>query len=293
MQHGFYSGRWTYGLLVAPILILIFLFFYVPVGLAFFWSLFLERPFGGGSQFVGLQNFARVLGDPEFWGALQRTLIFMIIAPSLAIGLSLVFAIAADRGLKLSQAARNIIIWPKAIAGASIGVVFVFIFNPFLGVLAPLNDMFPGLWNPRIHGGDAFATIVVAQVWNGIPFNFIILLSGLQAIPDTLTKAAVMDGASPWRRIWDLQLPLISPQIFLTFVLEFVGTVVEAFGLIDTMTEGGPGGATTLLIYKIYVDGFKAYDLSGAATQTVLLVLFVTVMVLFQFRLERFVKYER
>lgn len=293
MQHGYYSGRWTYWLLVAPILILIVLFFYVPVGLAFFWSFFLERPFGGGSQFVGLQNFARVLSDPEFWIALKRTFVFMIVAPGLAIGLSLIFAIAADRGLRLSQLARNIIIWPKAVAGASIGVVFVFIFNPFLGIFAPLNDLFPGLWNPRIDGTDAFVTIIVAQVWNGIPFNFIILLSGLQAIPDTLTKAAAMDGAGPWRRIFDLQLPLITPQLFLTFVLEFVGTVVEAFGLIDTMTEGGPGGATTLLIYKIYSDGFKAYDLSGAATQTVLLMLFVIVMVLFQFRLERHVKYER
>ena len=293
MQHGFYKGRWMYWALVAPILILIGLFFYGPVGLAFFWSFFLERPFGGGSDFVGFQNFARVLSDPEFWSAMQRTLIFMIIAPTLAIGLSLILALASDRGLRLSHAARNIIIWPKAIAGASIGVVFVFIFNPFLGVFAPLNEMYPGFWNPRIDGTDAFITIVIAQVWNGIPFNFVILLSGLQSIPDTLTKAAAMDGAGPWRRIWDIQLPLLTPQLFLTFVLEFVGTVVEAFGLIDTMTGGGPGGATTLLIYKIYTDGFKAYDLSGAATQTALLMIFVIAVVVLQFRLEKHVKYER
>lgn len=293
MHKGFYSGGWTYAALVAPILVLIFLFFYVPVGLAFFWSFFLERPFGGGSQYVGWQNFRRIFGDDQFWDALQRTAVFMIIAPTLAIGISLVLAIAADRGLRGSDVARNVIIWPKAVAGASIGVVFVFIFNPFLGIFAPLNEIWPGLWNPRIDGTDAFITIVVAQVWNGIPFNFIILLSGLQTIPDTITKAAVMDGASPWHRVRDIQIPLLTPQLFLTFVLEFVGTVVEAFGLIDTMTQGGPGGATTLLIYKIYVDGFKAYDLSGAATQTVILMLFVLTMVALQFRLEKFVKYER
>ena len=292
-MQAFYTGRGMYWALVAPILLLILLFFYVPVFLAFFWSFFLERPFGGGSEFVGFQNFARVLSDPEFWNAMRRTLIFMVIAPGLAIGISLMLALAADRGLRISHAARNIIIWPKAVAGASIGVVFVFIFNPFLGVFAPLNELAPGIWNPRIDGTDAYATIVVAQVWNGIPFNFIILLSGLQAIPDTLTKAASMDGAGPWRRILDIQLPLLTPQLFLTFVLEFVGTVVEAFGLIDTMTQGGPGGATTLLIYKIYVDGFKAYDLSGAATQTAVLVTFVVIMVLLQFRLEKYVKYER
>ena len=290
---GFYTGRWGYWALVLPILALIVMFFYIPVALAFFWSFFLERPFGGGSEFVGLQNYDRVLSDPEFWNAMWRTLIFMLVAPGLAIGLSLILALAADRGIRISQAARNIIIWPKAVAGASIGVVFVFIFNPFLGIFAPLNELVPGIWNPRIDGGDAFITVVVAQIWNGIPFNFIILLSGLQAIPDMLTKAAAMDGSGPWRRIVDLQLPLLTPQLFLTFVLEFVGTVVDAFGLIDTMTQGGPGGATNLMIYKIYVDGFKAYDLSGAATQTALLMMFVIAMVILQFRLERFVKYER
>ena len=283
----------TYTLLVAPILLLVLLFFYIPVGLAFFWSFFLERPFGGGSEFVGLQNYARVLSDLEFWDALQRTLVFMLVAPGLAIGISLVLALAADRGLRLSGAARNIIIWPKAVAGASIGVVFVFVFDPFLGIFAFVNTLSPGLWNPRADGVDAYSTIVVAQVWNGIPFNFVILLSGLQSIPDTLTRAAAMDGAGPWRRVRDIQLPLLTPQLFLTFVLEFVGTVVEAFGLIDTMTGGGPGGATTLLIYKIYVDGFKAYDLSGAATQTALLIIFVGIMVILQFRLEKYVKYER
>lgn len=279
--------------MVLPMLALIVMFFYIPVFLAFFWSFFLERPFGGGSEFVGFQNFRRVLSDQEFWRAMWRTLLFMVLAPGTAIGVSLVLALAADRGIRLSQPARNIIIWPKAIAGASIGLVFVFIFNPRLGLFAPLNDLFPGLWNPRIDGTDAYLTLLFAQVWNGIPFNFIILLSGLQTIPDSLTKAAAMDGAGPWRRIIDIQIPLLTPQLFLTFVLEFVGSVVEAFGLIDTMTEGGPGGATTLLVYKIYVDGFKAYDLSGAATQTALLMTAVAIMVALQFRLEKRVKYER
>ena len=279
--------------MVLPMLALILMFFYIPVFLAFFWSFFLERPFGGGSEFVGLQNFRRVLSDQEFWRAMWRTLLFMVLAPGTAIGVSLVLALAADRGIRLSHPARNIIIWPKAIAGASIGLVFVFIFNPHLGLFAPLNDLFPGLWNPRIDGTDAYLMLLVAQVWNGIPFNFIILLSGLQSIPDSLAKAAAMDGAGPWRRIIDIQIPLLTPQLFLTFVLEFVGSVVEAFGLIDTMTEGGPGGATTLLVYKIYVDGFKAYDLSGAATQTALLMTAVAIMVALQFRLEKRVKYER
>lgn len=293
MRQTFYSGGWLYAALVAPILILIFTFFYLPVGLAFYWSFFLEKPFGGGSQFVGLENFARILSDGGFWSSLWRTFLFMVLAAGFGILLALLLALAADRGIRTSRIARNVLIWPKAIAGASIGIVFTFIFNPFLGVLAPLNEVFPGLWNPRIDGTDAFTSVVIAQVWTGIPFNFIILLSGLQTIPDTLIKAAAMDGASAWRRVLDIQLPLLTPQLFLTFVLEFVQTAVDPFGLIDTMTGGGPGDSTTLLIYKIYTDGFQAYDLSGAASQTVLLMLFVVAMVLVQFRLEKRVKYER
>ena len=107
-------------------------------------------------------------------------------------------------------------------------------------------------------------------------------------------QAAAIDGAGPWRRIIDVQLPMLAPQLFLTFVLEFTESVVSAFGLIDTMTEGGPGGATRLLVYKIYQDGFKGYDLSGAATQSAILMVFVLSLAAFQFLyLEKKVRYER
>ncbi|MGY4749054.1 carbohydrate ABC transporter permease [Pannonibacter sp. Q-1] len=289
-----FPQRWLAFALVLPQTLLIALFFYLPVYLAFYWSFTLERPFGGGSEFVGLQNYARVLADPEFWGSLRLTFIFMVIGSTLAIVIPLILALAADRHIRLSQPARNILVWPKGVAGASIGLVFVFIFNPFLGLLAPLNGLFPGIWNPRIDGTDAFTKIVVAHVWGGIPFNFVVLLSGLQAVPQVLHRAAALDGAGPWRRVRDVQLPLIAPQLFLTFALEFTESVTGAFGLIDSMTEGGPGGSTTLLVYKIYSDGFRGYDLSGAATQTALLMIFVLMLTAFQFLvLERRVRYER
>lgn len=289
-----FPQRWLAFALILPQTLLIALFFYLPVYLAFYWSFTLERPFGGGSEFVGLQNYARVLADPEFWGSLRLTFVFMVIGSTLAIVIPLILALAADRHIRLSNPARNILVWPKGVAGASIGLVFVFIFNPFLGLLAPLNAAFPGIWNPRIDGTDAFTMIVVAHVWGGIPFNFVVLLSGLQAVPQVLHRAAALDGAGPWRRVRDVQLPLIAPQLFLTFALEFTESVTGAFGLIDSMTEGGPGGSTTLLVYKIYVDGFRGYDLSGAATQTALLMIFVLILTAFQFLvLERRVRYER
>lgn len=289
-----FANRWLPVFLVAPLALLIVIFFYVPIFQAFYWSFFLERPFGGGSIFVGWQNFARVLTDAQFWEAGKRTLLFMVLGSSLAVLVPLVLAVAADRGLRLSQPARNVLIWPKGVAGASIGVVFAFMFNPFVGILAPLNQWFPGIWAPGIDGTDAFIMLIAAHVWGGIPFNFVILLAGLQSIPRTMHQAAAMDGASPWRRVFDVQLPLIMPQLFLTLVLEFTESVTSAFALVDTMTKGGPGGATTLLVYKIYVDGFNGYDLSGAATQTALLMIFVIFLTGAQFAfLGRRINYER
>ncbi|NWJ23536.1 sugar ABC transporter permease [Rhizobium sp. RM] len=289
-----FSNRWLPILLVAPLMLLILLFFYVPVFQAFYWSFYLEQPFGGGSQFVGFENFSRVLSDPEFWIAGWRTIIFMLSASSLAVAVPLMLAIAADRKIRMSLPARNILVWPKGIAGASIGVVFAFIFNPFVGIMAPLNGLFPGLWNPGIDGTDAFITLVAAHVWSGIPFNFVILLAGLRSIPHTMYQAAAMDGAGPWRRIADVQLPLIMPQLFLTFVLEFTESITSVFALIDTITGGGPGGSTTLMVYKIYVDGFRGYDLSGASTQTAILMAFVILIAACQFLfIGRRINYER
>lgn len=294
LESTMFRHRWLPVILIAPLLLLVLLFFYAPIVQAFYWSFYLERPFGGGSEFVGWDNFSRVLSDPEFWKASWRTLIFMVTASSLAVLVPLILAIAADRGIRMSLPARNILVWPKGIAGASIGLVFAFIFNPLVGVMAPLNELFPGLWNPAFDSFDAYVTLIAAHVWGNIPFNFVILLAGLRAVPHTVIQAAAMDGAGPWRRIFGVQLPLIMPQLFLTLVLEFTESVTSAFALIDTITKGGPGGATTLLVYKIYLDGFASYDLSGASTQTVILMVFFVCVAALQFLLlGRRINYER
>jgi sn-glycerol 3-phosphate transport system permease protein len=293
-ESSLFSNRWLPLAFAAPMLLLILLFFYTPVFQAFYWSFFLEQPFGGGAEFVGFQNFQRVLSDPEFWKSTWLTVVFMLTASALAVLVPLILAVAADRKIRLSLAARNVLVWPKGVAGASIGVVFAFLFNPFAGLMTPLNAFFPGVWNPGIDGFDAFATLVAAHVWGGIPFNFVILLAGLRSIQHTMVQAAAIDGAGPWRRIFDVQLPLIMPQLFLTFVLEFTESITSVFALIDTMTKGGPGGSTTLLVYKIYVDGFTGYDLSGASTQTALLMIFTLLIAACQFVfLGRRVSYER
>ena len=149
MGNGFFRHRWLPLWLALPQLIVMFLFFYLPIYLAFFWAFRLERPFGGGSEFVGWANFERILSDPETWFSIRITIVYTIVATVLSILAALVLALAADRAIRLSPLARNMLIWPKAVAVAASGVVFLFIFNPYLGILAFLNDWYPGIWDPR------------------------------------------------------------------------------------------------------------------------------------------------
>lgn len=291
----FYPQRWLPLWLSAPQLLIMFMFFYLPIFMAFYWSFHLERPFGGGSQFVGWQNYQRTFADAEFWQSLSRTMLYMFLATFFSISGALIIALAADRGVRAAGITRNIMMWPKGIATASIGVVFLFLANPFLGVLAPLNRLFGDtVWNPRIDAVDTWILLLFTNTWNAMTFSFIILLAGLQGIPETLHKAAAIDGAGPWRRLWDIQLPLLTPQIFIVSVLEIADSLSGSFALIATMTEGGPGDSTNMLVYKIYRDGFAGYDLSGAATQTAILMVVVVALTSFQYLfIERKVEYQR
>jgi sn-glycerol 3-phosphate transport system permease protein len=289
-----YQNRWLPVGLLIPQLLLIGIFFYWPVIQAFFWSVYLEPPFGGEAEFVGLENFSRVLNDEQFYNSINRSIVFMITASSSAVIIPLILAVAADRHIRLAKPARNILLWPKAVAGASIGMAFSILLNPHVGLLSPINALFPGFWNPGLNGTDANIMLNIAYIWRGIPFNFIILLAGLQGLPQSMIQAAAVDGAGPWRRLFEIQIPLLSPQLFFCMVLEVTASFASAFALVDSMTQGGPGGATNLFVYKIYVDAFKSYDLSGASTQTVILMAIVMLLTCFQFFfLEKRVKYNR
>lgn len=289
----FTQRRWMW-LLAAPQLLVVGLFFLWPTLVAMRWSLYLEQPFGLGHVFVGLDNYRRVLADPAFYQAALRSLLFMLTASVSCVVLALVLALAADRQIRLSSAARNLLIWPKAVAGAVVGVLMKFFLNPYSGLVAPLERWFPGAWQPGLDAFDATLMINIGYVWTHMPAAFLIFLAGLQTIPEAYHQAAAMDGAGPLRRVRDIQIPLLTPQIFLALVLECSESLRATFSLIDSITQGGPGGATQHLVYKIYVDGFRGLDLSGSSTMSVLLMVMIVAITVAQFRLiEGRVRYER
>jgi sn-glycerol 3-phosphate transport system permease protein len=279
-----FPHRWLPLALAAPQLALAALFFYWPACKAIWWSLHLERPFGNGSVFVGLQNYWRVLTDPGFHASLRATALFIAGGVGLAVVAALVLAACASLSLRGSKVLRHLLIWPYAVAGAVLGVILRYLMSPVAGPLGWFNQIWPGLWAPHVNGSDALLMVTLAFAWTQIPFNFVIFTAALQSVPDDYLAAAAIDGAGPVRRFVDIQLPLLAPFVLFVFVINMLESFTNSFGIIDTLTRGGPGEATEILSYKIFSDGFVGLDLSGSSTLSVILMIGVVMLTFVQFR---------
>ncbi|MDX8533793.1 ABC transporter permease subunit [Mesorhizobium sp. VK25A] len=286
-------GRWTIGILFAvPQLLLIFTFFYWPAGQAVYWSLTLQQPWGGGNIWVGLDNFRSILANADYWNSITASMIFAGISTGLAMIIALVLAALTDRKLAGSWLYRVVLIWPYGIAAPALALAFRFILAPEAGFMAVVNKFWPGFWDPGLDGADAMASVIIAFSWKYVGYNFIFFLAAFQAIPRSLIEAAAMDGSGVIRRFWDIQFPLITPTIFFLLVINITESFQDSFGIVDIMTAGGPANATNLMVYKIYSDGFKGLDYSGAAAQSIILMLLIIALTIVQFRfIERRVHY--
>ncbi len=292
MRRAFFKNNWIAAALIAPQLLIIFVFFYWPTAQALYWAFTLEQPWGGGNQWVGLENFQTIIEDEYYWNSVLVSVLFAFFSTLLSMGMALVLALAADRQLDGYRFYRVGLIWPYAVAAPAVGLAFRFIFNPSAGLLSHLNAIWPGIWDPIMNGDHALAMVIFAGAWKQVAYNFIFFLAGLQAIPRSLTEASAMDGAGVLRRVRDIQLPLLAPTAFFLLVINITDSFTDSFGIVDTMTAGGPARATDLMVFKIYEDGFRGLDYSGAAAQSIILMLLVMVLTFFQFRyIERRVHY--
>ena len=270
--------------MVAPQLLIIFIFFYWPTSQALYWAFTLEQPWGGGNTWVGFDNFKALLTDDLYWYSIRVSVIYAIGTTALAIGMALILAVFVDRQLRGFRAYKIGMIWPYAIAAPAVGLAFRFIFNPGAGVMLYVNEVFPGAWDPNSSGTDAMIMVVVAGAWKQVAYNFIFFLAGLQSIPRSLLEAGAIDGARVLRRMRDIQLPLLAPTFFFVLVINITDSFTDSFGIIDTMTGGGPARATNLMVFKIFNDGFQGLDYSGAAAQSIILMVLVIALTFVQFR---------
>ena len=280
-----FKSAWLPWLLIAPQMAVVLVFFFWPAAQALYQSLLTQDPFGLYTEFVGLENFKRLVNDRTYLESFKTTAVFSLLVAVIGLAVALLLAVMANRVLRGSGVYKTLLIWPYAVAPVVAGVLWLFMFASPMGVIAYYLRAVGIEWNHLLDADHAMTLIVAAAVWKQISYNFLFFLAGLQSIPKSLIEAAAIDGASPWRRFWTIVFPLLSPTTFFLLVINIVYAFFDTFGIIDATTQGGPGKDTAILVYKVYYDGFKALDMGGSAAQSVVLMVVVITLTVIQFRL--------
>jgi len=287
-----FSGWLLPALLLLPQLAVTVVFFFWPAGQAMVQSVQGGDAFGLSTRFVGWSNFATLFADPNYIHSFWVTALFSFAVAILALAPGLLFAVMADRVVRGAAFYKTVLLLPYAIAPAIAGVLWMFLFNPSIGVVAYWLTRAGVDWNYFLDGREAMALVIVAASWKQISYNFLFFLAGLQAIPAALLEASAIDGASPRRRFWTIVFPLLAPTSFFLVVVNMVYAFFDTFGVIHNVTQGGPAKATEILVYKVWYDGIVGLDLGGSAAQSVVLMAIVIGLTAIQFRfIERRVHY--
>jgi len=291
-KNAYFKGLTIPFLLLLPQLAITIVFFYWPASQAVWQSFLLEDAFGTSTEFVWFENYQALFADPGYLKAFINTAVFSTFVCVFSLSIALLFAVMADRQIRGAEIYKTLLIWPYAVAPAIAGVLWIFMFDPSLGMLARGLQTLGIPWNPRLNGNHAMLLVILAATWKQISYNFLFFLAGLQSIPKSVIEAAVIDGARPMRRFWTIVFPLLSPTTFFLLVVNIVYVFFDTFGIIDTVTGGGPSGATETLVYKVFSDGKGGSNLGGSAAQSVMLLIMVIGLTAVQFRfIERKVSY--
>jgi sn-glycerol 3-phosphate transport system permease protein len=288
----FLEARLAY-LLLLPQLGILLLFFFIPALRALAQAFLLADPFGNRVQFVWFDNFTSLFASPEYQNSVVVTVWFTLAQNVLTLAVAIVLAFATDRIVRARGAYRGIILLPYAIAPAIAGILWAFLFNPAVGPIAYFLKFLGIDWDPNRDGTDAMILVILASAWKHICYDYIFLVAGILAVPASLSEAAAVDGAGPLRRFFLIVMPMLGPTFFFLIVMNFVYGFFETFAIIDAVTRGGPAGATTILVYKVFLDGFVNLDLGSSAAQSVVLMAFSLALTVLQFRyVERKVNYD-
>ncbi|HEX2438169.1 MAG TPA: ABC transporter permease subunit [Methylomirabilota bacterium] len=285
MKRTVFPGRILPYLLVAPQVAVTIVFFFWPAGKSLYLSVFKSPPFGGRDIFVGIDNFVALLSDGDYYASVVNSFVFAGGVTVLSVAGGLVVSVLANQKIRGLGFYRTALLWPYGIAPAVAGIIFLFIFHPAYGVLPyALSFVTAYEFNWLLKGWIAMTLVIVATSWTQLGYNIAFFLAGLQAIPTSVMEAASVDGAGPIRKFTAIIVPMISPVTFYLVVVNMVFAFFSAFGVIHAVTQGGPGNATTIMVFKLWKDGFIGLNLGSSAAQSVILMAVVIGMTMLQFR---------
>jgi sn-glycerol 3-phosphate transport system permease protein len=280
-----FPGRWLPYVLVLPQVAVTIVFFFWPAAKSLYLSVFKSPPFGGRDIFVGLDNFAALLIDPDYYASVVNSFVFAGGVTVLSVVGGLIVATLANQKLRGLALYRTALLWPYGIAPAVAGIIFLFIFHPSYGILPYFLSFVTAYeFNWLLKGWVAMALVIGATAWTHLGYNIAFFLAGLQTIPASVMEAASVDGAGPIQKFTGVVVPLISPVTFYLVVVNMVSSFFGSFGVIHAVTHGGPGGATEIMVYKAWKDGFVGLNLGSSAAQSVLLMAVVIGLTILQFR---------
>jgi len=276
-------------LLSLPQLVVVTVFILYPTYKSLELSLFRTSIFGTGKTFIGLQNFTDLFTSPDYLKTLTVSLIFAGGVTIIGLALSLLISVLVNNALKGLTIYRTAFIWPYALSPAVAGAIWMFIMHPSYGVV---SNILPFELNWVLNGQHALILIIIAATWRMLGYNIAFYIAGLQSVPVSLREAAALDGASGFQKFFKITFPLLTPTTFFLLTMNMVYAFFDTFGLIHTVTKGGPSGMTEIMVYKTYKDGFINIVPGLSAAQSVILLVIVIGLIALQFRfLERKVHY--
>ncbi|MBC7169670.1 sugar ABC transporter permease [Candidatus Bipolaricaulota bacterium] len=285
MESKFPGYRLLPYLLIFPSVAVIAVFLVVPFAQAVQQSFYRTSPFGTTTRFVGWDNYVQIFSTPEYLRSLVTTVGFagLVIVGGLVASLGIAILVTRRiRGLGFYQVA---FIWTYALSPAVAGIIWALLFDPAVGLGTYVIQLISGYRiNMMVQGTVALLIAATAAAWNMLGYNICFFIAGLQNVPKEFEEAARVDGAGVWRTFWRVTFPMISPTTAFLLFVNMVYAFFQVFGLIDVMTQGGPGGATEILVYKLYRDAFIRLRGNFASAQSVVLFLMVAAAALFQLR---------
>ncbi|GLO71832.1 glycerol-3-phosphate transporter permease [Phaeobacter inhibens] len=285
MKRAGFSTKWMPILLLLPQLVIIAVFFYWPAAHAIHSSFFLQDPFGFGSTYVGVDNYTDLLGSSEYRRVARFTVVFTVLVTFFSLALALLLAVKADNVLRGARTYRTLLMWVYAVAPPVAGFIGLIMFDQSWGPLTRFAGYLGWDFVLGVNFNDTATAMVIVSVWKQIPVNFIFFLSGLQSIPRAVREAALIDNRSATGRFWDVTFPLLAPTGFFLLIINITYALFDTFGIIDTLVKGEPGNNPMTLVYKVYVDGFRGNDMGGSSAQSVILMVLVLALTVFQFRM--------